>query len=118
MAAPNIVNVGSIYGKTALLQLTTSASSIITNVPNSGQLYKVNSLYVANVDGTAAFSVTIDILRINIAYRIGYLIAVPALATLDVISKPIYLEEGDSLRLTSSGALKLDAVASYEVITL
>jgi len=35
---------------------------------------------------------------------------------LDVISKSIYLEEGDTLRLTASANSDLEAVCSYEII--
>jgi hypothetical protein len=36
---------------------------------------------------------------------------------LDVISKSIYLEEGDDLRLTASANSDLEAVCSYEEIS-
>jgi hypothetical protein len=42
---------------------------------------------------------------------------VPAGATLDMLSKYIYLEEGDSLRVTASANSRLEAVASYEDIS-
>ena len=44
-------------------------------------------------------------------------ITVPADATLDIISKPIYLEEGDALQLLASAASDLEAVCSYEEIS-
>jgi hypothetical protein len=58
-----------------------------------------------------------DLFRSSVAYRLGYLIVVPAASTLDVISKAFYLEEGDSLRLTASSASKLEALCSYEEIS-
>jgi hypothetical protein len=59
----------------------------------------------------------VDIFRSSVAYDIAYLMTVPAGATLDIISNRIYLEEGDSLRLTASSNSYLDAVASYEDIS-
>ena len=42
MAAPNIVNVTSILGKTAVVDLTTtSATAIISNAASSGKVFKV-----------------------------------------------------------------------------
>jgi hypothetical protein len=117
MAAPNIVNVSAMYGKTAVLVVTTSATAIVTNSAASGKVLKVNALYVANVDGTNNASVDIDIFRSSTAYRIAYTVVVPADATLDVINKPLYLEEGDSLRLTANAANDLEAVCSYEEIS-
>jgi hypothetical protein len=117
MAAPNIVNVTTILGKTAVLAVTTSATAIVTNSAASGKVFKVNALYVSNIDGTNAANVTVDIFRSSTAYRITSTIAVPADATLDVISKSIYLEEGDTLRLTASADSDLEAVCSYEEIS-
>jgi hypothetical protein len=50
----------------------------------------------------------------SISYEIAHTVSVPADATLDVISKSIYLEEGDELRLTASANSDLEAVCSYE----
>ena len=117
MAAPNIVSVTTITGKTAVAVLTASAAAIVTNSAASGKVLKVNSLYVANVDGVANYSLTLDIFRSSTAYRIAYQVVIPAGATMDVITKPIYLEEGDSLRAFGSTTLKLEAVCSYEEIS-
>lgn len=117
MAAPNLVNVSAIYGKTAVLAVTTSATAIVTNSAASGKVLKINALYVSNVNGTNNADITIDIFRSSTAYRIGFTISVPADATLDVLSKLIYLEEGDSLRLTASINSYLEAVCSYEDIS-
>jgi hypothetical protein len=117
MAAPNIVNVSAMYGKTAVLVVTTSATAIVTNSAASGKVLKVNALYVANVDGTNNATVDVDVFRSSTAYRIAFTVVVPADATLDVINKPLYLEEGDSLRLTANAANDLEAVCSYEEIS-
>lgn len=117
MANPNIVNVTAIYGKTAVLAVTTSATAIVTNSAASNKVFKVNALYVSNVDGTNNAEITVDVFRSSTAYRIASTIVVPADATLDVISNPIYLEEGDSLRLTANANSDLEAVCSYEDIS-
>ena len=116
MAAPNIVNVATITGKTAVLAVTTSATAIVTNSAASGKVFKVNALYVSNVDGTSAADVNVDIFRSSTAYHVAKTVSVPADATLDIISKSIYLEEGDTLRLTASANSDLEAVCSYEEI--
>lgn len=117
MAAPNIVNVATITGKTAVQAVGTSATAIVTNAAASDKVFKVNALYVSNVDGTNNAEINIDVYRSSTAYHIGKTIVVPADATLDVISKPFYLEEGDSLRLTANAASDLEAVCSYEEIS-
>ena len=117
MAAPNIVNVTTITGKTSVLAVTTSATAIVTNSGSSGQVYKINALYVSNVDGTNNADLNVDLYRSSTAYHIAKTVNVPADATLDVISKSIYLEEGDSLRLTANANSDLEAVCSYEIIS-
>lgn len=114
MAAPNLVNVTTIYGRTAVQAVGTSATAIVTNSAASGKVLKVNALYISNVDGTNSADITVDIFRSSTPYRIASTILVPADSTLDIISKSIYLEEGDSLRCTASAASDLEAVCSYE----
>lgn len=117
MAAPNIVNVSAIYGRTAVMAVTTSATAIVTNSAASNKVLKVNALYVSNVDGTNNAEITVDIFRSSVAYRVASTVVVPADAVLDVLSKPIYLEEGDSLRLTANANSDLEAICSYEDIS-
>jgi hypothetical protein len=117
MAAPNIVNVATITGKTAVQAVGTSATAIVTNSGSSGKVFKVNALYVSNVDGTNNAEITLDLYRSTTAYRLANTVVVPADATLDVISKAIYLEEGDALRLTANATGDLEAICSYEEIS-
>ncbi len=117
MAAPNIVNVATITGKTAVQAVGTSATAIVTNSGSSGKVFKVNALYIANIDGTASAEITVDLFRSSTAYPIASTVTVPADASLDLMSKAIYLEEGDTLRCTASAAGDLTAVCSYEEIS-
>jgi len=117
MSAPNIVNVSTITGKTAVQAVGTSASAIVTNSSSSNKVFKVNALYISNIDGTNSATVNVDLYRSSTAYHVAKTVAVPADTTLDVISKPLYLEEGDAIRLTASAASDLEAVCSYEEIS-
>jgi len=117
MAAPNIVNVTTITGKSAVQDIGTSATAIVTNSASSGEVFKVNALYVSNTDSADNGSITIDFYRSSTAYHIATGLIVPANATIDAVSKPIYLEEGDALRLTGGTGSALEAVCSYEEIS-
>ena len=116
MTAPNIVAVATISGKTAVQAVGTSATAIVTNSSGSGKVQKVNALYVSNIN-TVAATVNVDVYRSATAYRLAYTVSVPAGSTLDLMSKSIYLEEGDSLRLTASASSYLESVCSYEEIS-
>lgn len=117
MTAPNVVAVATITGKSAVQAVGTSATAIVSNSAGSGKVFKVNALYVSNVDGTSNAEINVDLYRSSTAYHIAKTVVVPADASLDVISKSIYLEEGDSLRLTANASGDLEAVCSYEEIS-
>lgn len=118
MAAPNIVNVTNITGRTAGAALTTSSADIVTNSAASGKVFKVNAIYVANVDGTASADVTVGFFDASAAatFKLANTITVPADATLDILSKSIYLEEGDKITGLASAAGDLEIIVSYEEI--
>ena len=117
MAASNIVSVATLTAKTAVQAVGTSATAIVSNAASSGKVIKINALYISNVDGTDNAEINVDLYRSSTAYHIAKTIVVPADATLDVISKAIYLEEGDDLRLTANAASDLEAVCSYEELS-
>lgn len=117
MANPNIVNVTAIYGTTWVQAVGTSASAIVSNSAGSGTVIKLDALYVGNIDTSVSYKITVDLYRSATAYNMLYQISIPAGAGLDVLSKSIFLMEGDSIRLTADTADKLQAVASGEVIS-
>ena len=118
MAAPNIVGVTTITGKTAVLAVTTSATAIVSNSAASGKVFKVNALYVANIDGTNACDLTVDLFRSSTAYKIASTVSVPADATLIVTDKStgFYLLEDKSIGATASAANDLVVTCSWEEI--
>lgn len=118
MAAPNIVNVTTITGKTAVQVVGTTAADIVSNAAGSGTVVKINNLSIANISAAAA-TITASVYRSTVEYKIAHQISVPINATFVAIDKPtaIYLEEGDTLRLTAGTATALHAVCSYEVIS-
>ena len=124
MAAPNLLSPTTISGKTVTVDLSsTSATSILSNAASSGKVVKINSLYVANVDGTSAAEITINYYSAaalgGTATQICSTVAVPADATLVVIDKDayVYLEENTSLGATAGTANDLKVVCSYEDIS-
>ena len=123
MAAPNLLAASSIYGRTATTNLaTTSATEVLSNTDASGKVFKVNTLIVANVDGTNAADITIAYYsEDNIGGTPTSIIqsaTVAAKQNLVIISKDtsIYLEENRSIGATASAGGDLQVVASYEEI--
>lgn len=118
MAAPNIVNVSTITAKTSVQAVSTTPTDIVVNSSGSNTAVKLNTLVVSNINGTSSATITASIFRSSVEYKVAHVISVPAGATLIVLDKTtqVYLEEGDSLRLTASANSFLHAVASYEIL--
>ncbi len=124
MANPNIVNVTSIIGKSAVVDLTsTSATSVLSNAASSGKVFKIESLIVSNVDGVNAADITINYYSAaalgGTATQIVSTVSVPADASLIVIDRgtSIYLEEDRSIGATAGSANDLKVLVSYEDIS-
>ena len=133
MSAPNIVNVATINGSTAYQALTnTNDNALISNAASSSTVYKINNVFVSNVNGVSAATVTLSYRSAANAvtngtlatassgtgYRIAYQISVPANTTLQILDKAvaIYLPENSSISVQAGTASYLEVVASYETI--
>jgi hypothetical protein len=124
MAAPNIVNVASVIGKTAYATPSnTTANVLLANAASSGKVFKINQIVAANVDGTNAIDCTVAINSAanggGTSYAIASTVSVPADASLIVVDKStaIYLEEDKSIVVTSGTASKITYTVSYEEIS-
>lgn len=127
MAAPNIVAVTTIRGKSNVANLTTTSSSVVVNDVNSGKVFKINTIIVANVDGTNSGNVTVEMFKFgaqnvstgsgNSVYSLANSVTVPAKASLDVMSKSLYLEEGDHLKAKADANSRLHLITSFEEIS-
>ena len=118
MAAPNIAGLSTITGSTAVANATTVTANLVTNSTGSNKVYKINSLYVSNIDGSNTADITTGINRGSVLYKLAHTVTVPADATLVVITKDsqVYLEEGDVIQVTASANSVLQAVCSFEII--
>lgn len=119
MAAPNIVNVTSIVGKSTGLAASTTAQTLLSNPVSSNAVYKVNSLMVSNINGVGSASITVSLFKGVNEFKLAHTIFVPAQASLVIVSKDtsIYLEENDNIKVTASLNSYLHVVCSYELIT-
>jgi len=116
MASVNIVNVTSILPFTINGSATTSATDII-DVP-ADKLYKVNTILIANIDGTNAADITLGVSTTNGSnfYNIASTISVPADSTLSLLSTTLYLDETDLLRISASANSDLEYTVSGEIL--
>jgi hypothetical protein len=124
MENPNIVSVNSIFGNTTGIALTTTLTTVLlANAAASGKVFKVESIMVANVDGTNAADVTIDWNTnaggTGTSIALAATIAVPADATLSLIDKTnsFYLMENQSIIGGASANSDLECIIAYEEIS-
>ena len=125
MANPNIVSVATIEGGSLGHHLLVADTAVMT--VTAEYIIKINSIIVANVDGTNAATCDIRIVKLNVTplgitnvdtsgtFYLAKTVNVPADDILVVVDKPIYLMEGDNLEAGASAATG-DIFISYEVI--
>jgi hypothetical protein len=118
MAAPNIVNVSQIYGRTAFAAVTATLANVVTNAAGSGTVVKLNDVMVSNFTATAITTNVVVGRGASLFYLAGTM-TVPANSALMVIAKDtvIYMEEGDFLQANASSATSSHITASYEIIS-
>jgi hypothetical protein len=124
MANPNIVSVNSIFGNTTGIALTTTLTTVLlANASSSGKVYKIESIMIANVDGTNAADVTVDWNTnaggTGTSFALAATISVPADATLNLVDKnsSFYLMENQSIIGGASANSDLECIISYEEIS-
>jgi hypothetical protein len=127
MAAPDIVSVAHIYPHTATVFPTGTGRTALVAAPSTGVAYKINQIMVANIDGTTAYTTTVET-RLADGTTYGALastISVPANSTIIISDKTtmFYLVdtsvtgEACTLWVTSSTGSKLLYTVSYEAIS-
>ena len=120
MTNPNIVNVTEIYGNSkSMLVTSTVAQAYIANASSSGKIYKINSLYVSNLDGTNAADITLTHFMTNTGNgTLLSTVSVAADSTLVAVTKDssIYLMEYGEIRVSSNSTTALNVFCSWDEI--
>ena len=131
MANPNLLAATTALGTTTYLTPSvTTAVVLLPNAAASGQVFKINQIVAANVNGASAINTTVSIYTNGAvaqgsapaggtAFPIASTISVPADASLIIVDKTtqIYLQEGTSITVTSGTASGITYSISYEVIS-
>lgn len=119
MAQPNTANVAAIAHETDVLNVTTTPTNITDNPGASDDVYIVKVLKITNVDGSVDATIDASVYRSSTEYPIAFQMNVPAGSSINLAARdePIYLEEGDALRLTASANGDLTAVCCYDVVS-
>ena len=130
MANPNIAALTTLTGNTTYLTPSaTTAVVLLANAASSGQVFRINQIVAANVNGTNAVDTTVSVYTNGgvaqgsapsggTAFPLASTVSVPADASLIVVDKTtaIYLMEGTSITVTSGTASGITYSISYEII--
>ena len=119
MTAPNLKSPTTITGRTARAAVASGIAAVLTCSGGTNKVFKINSIFCANVDGTNAADISVSIYDGSTDRYLAKTIAVPADATQIISTKEtyFYLEEGDSIRALASAASDLELVIGYEDIS-
>jgi hypothetical protein len=131
MANPNLLAATTASGTTTYYTPGgTTAVVLLANAASSGQVFKINQIVCANVNGSSAVNATVSVYTNGAvaqgsapsggtAYPIISTISVPASASLIAVDKTtaVYLMEGSSITVTSGTASGITYTISYEVIS-
>ncbi len=125
MTNPNIVAVATINGNSLSAAVGTGApdTQILSNASSSGKIFKVNSLYIANIDGSASADVSVRIYNQatlgGTALALVSTVPVAADSTLVVITKDtaIYILENSSIGVFASASGDLVFHCSWDEIS-
>jgi len=115
MATPNLASVATITPKNTMGNLGDTNRTTMVDV-TAEYAAKVNTILIANTDGTNACDVTLEISNDNGStyYKVASTISVPADSTMSFIDTPIWLDETDLLAVTAGTASDLSWHVSYE----
>lgn len=118
MTTPNLTLITTLNSRTAVANLSTVAANVIFNSSTSNTVHKINTLLITNITSGNTVDVTVSLERGGYSYRLANTISISPKTTLVAIGKdaPVYLEEGDGLRLSSSANNSAEAVLSYDII--
>ena len=131
MANPNLLAATTASGTTTYFTPGgTSAVVLLPNAASSGQVFKINQIVAANVNGSSAVNATVSVYTNGAVaqgsapsggtgYPIVSTASVPANASLIVVDKStaVYLMEGTSITVTSGTASGITYSISYEIIS-
>lgn len=116
MANPNIVNVARILANTVTGTFISSNTVFVTNPASSGAVYKINSITVTNIDGSANADFDLIINNAGSNTFIIKTVVVPSDAALVAVDKNsgFYLKENSTIGGAASANDDLSYTISFE----
>lgn len=118
MSNPNIVTITTMTGNTDVLNVSTSMTAITSNGSGSGTVSRINTLLASNKSANAV-TVSVELYRATVSYPIVTTISISPGSVFAIIGKdtPVYLQEGDQIRMLASAGSSIVGICSYETLS-
>lgn len=118
MANPNIRQLVTMTGNTAVMNVTTANANLISNGAATNSIYRIVMLTAANITDAFNANVSIDLVRNSASYGLIRGLTVPFNGAITVITKDsaLYLVEGDTIQCRASANANVQIICSYEVL--
>lgn len=114
MAAPNLVSNATVTGKSAGGTVGTSLANTVANAAASGTFVLIRTFVIANIHASSSSTIEASWYDgTNDRHYIKNATLAPGYSL--TLECPIYLEEGQSVRLNAGTGSVLEWAASYEV---
>jgi len=118
MAAPNLLALATVYIDTAVLAATATETDLIAAVA-TGKAVSVEAIYCANIHATDSGWVTVILTKTAVNRTITYQQRIQVKTTINpLLGRPLYLAEGDSLRITANAASNVYVTAPYSIMNV
>ncbi len=114
MAAPNLKALTTLNIKSAVLNPTNTMTDIIPAV-TANHAYQVDAVYACNIHASERGWITLVYKKGGTEYKLQNQFA--GIATHQMVNllpgKPLYMEDGDSLRVQANASSNFTVIASY-----
>ena len=117
MANPNLAGISGIFGKSvANTSIGTSLTTVLTTATD--RVYKINTLLLSNTDTANSALIKAAIDKSGTVVTVVDNVEIPVGTAFTAIDKsiPVYLEEGDTLQVSSNTGNQVHVLISYEDI--
>lgn len=117
MAELNYLTLTKVFGKLAVANVTTNLQNVVSNPTNSGNLLRINTVWLTNVANTPSHANVIILNTLNNTREfIVHREAIRNFSTFKVIARDssVYLPEGHTLQIQSNANSRVEAIITYE----
>ena len=119
MATPNLANINTYFTSTKVVNVSTTLSNVVTNIPFSNSLIKVNSLIVSNESAATTTNVNVMLVSNGIQTNLATKLLMPPGNVITLFNKTneFNILENSALRANAENNSVIEMVVTYEAFS-